>query len=155
MQGAWTFWRQYVSTVPFLNAGLQGLYRTARAVGKGSDQRAAVLAKMGAFVVTPTIGIYLLNKDNPNYWNQSQQIRDLNFMLPIGNNNWVKIPKPFEFGAISTIIESGLDDLYKRGNADAFFDTAWTVMKAQTRLSVVPQVISPLINASLNSTYFG
>lgn len=155
MQGAWTFWRQYVSTVPFLNAGLQGLYRTARAVGKGSDQRAAVLAKMGAFVVTPTIGIYLLNKDNPNYWNQSQQIRDLNFMLPIGNNNWVKIPKPFEFGAISTIIESGLDDLYKRGNADAFFDTAWTVMKAQTRLSVVPQVISPLINASLNRTYFG
>jgi len=92
MQGAWTFWRQYVSTVPFLNAGLQGLYRTARAIGKGSDQKAAVWTKMSAFVVTPTIGIYLLNKDNPNYWNQSQQIRDLNFMLPIGNDNWLKIP---------------------------------------------------------------
>ena len=155
MQGAWTFWRQYVSTVPFLNAGLQGLYRTARAIGKGSDQKAAVWTKMSAFVVTPTIGIYLLNKDNPNYWNQSQQIRDLNFMLPIGNDNWLKIPKPFEFGAISTIIESSLDDLYKRGDADSFFDTAWTVLKAQTRLSVVPQVISPLLNASFNRTYFG
>ena len=155
MHGASNAWRQYVSTVPFLNAGLQGLFRTTRALTPGSGQVAATYAKMAAFVGTPTLTMYLINKDNPNYWKQSQQVRDLNFMLPIGDDNWVKIPKPFEFGAVATIAESFLDTVYRTGNADKFFNTAWTVIKAQTRLSVVPQVLSPVINSAFNKTYFG
>ena len=155
MQGAWNFWRQYVSTVPFLNAGLQGLFRTARALTPGSEQVASTVAKITAFAGTPTLLFYYMNKDNPDYYKQSQQVRDLNFMIPLGEGNWLKIPKPFEFGAISTIAENFLDTLYKTGNADKFFDTAWTVLKAQTRLSVVPQVLSPIVNSAFNKTYFG
>jgi hypothetical protein len=160
MQGAWNFWRQYVSTVPFLNAGLQGLFRTARALTPGSGQVASTYAKIMTFIGTPTVLFYLINKDNPEYYKQSQQVRDLNFMLPgkyvgLKENDWVKIPKPFEFGAISTIAENFFDMINKTGNADRFFATAWTVLKAQTRLSVVPQVFSPIINSAFNKTYFG
>jgi len=155
MQGAWNFWRQYVSTVPFLNAGLQGLFRTARALTPGSGQVSSTIAKISAFVGTPTLAFYIMNKDNPDYYKQSQQVRDLNFMIPLEGGNWLKIPKPFELGAISTILENFLDTLNKTGNADKFFTTAWTVLKAQTRLSVVPQVFSPIINSSFNKTYFG
>ena len=42
--------------------------------------------------------------------------------------------------------ENFFDMLNKTGNADKFFATTWTVLKAQTRLSVVPQVFSPIIN---------
>jgi len=155
MHGEANWFRQYTSTVPFLNAGLQGLYRTGRAFGKGSTERTAVMTKMGLVVGTPTLTMFLLNKDDKNYWNQSQQVRDLNFMIPLGNNNWLKIAKPFEFGAVATIAESLLKTLYDTGNADAFFNTAWTVLKAQTRLSVVPQVLSPMVNTALNKTFFG
>ena len=155
MQGAWNFWRQYVSTVPFLNAGLQGLFRTARALTPGSGQVASTIAKLTTFVGTPTALFYIMNKDNPDYYKQSQQVRDLNFMIPLEGGNWLKIPKPFEFGAVSTIAENFFDMLNKTGNADKFFATTWTVLKAQTRLSVVPQVFSPIINSAFNRTYFG
>jgi len=155
MHGANNFWRQYVSTVPFLNAGLQGIYRTARALGRGSDQRAAVLSKLSIFIGTPTLLLYGMNRNNPNYWNQSQQIRDLNFMIPLSDGGWLKIPKPFEFGAIGTIFEGALEMVDKTGNADSFFETAWTVLKHQTRLSVVPQVAAPIWNSYLNQTFFG
>jgi hypothetical protein len=39
--------------------------------------------------------------------------------------------------------------------ADDFFLTAWTVLKNQARLSVVPQVVSPLLNTAFNKTFFG
>ena len=155
MHGEANWFRQYTSTVPFLNAGLQGLYRTGRAFGKGSTERTAVMSKMALVVGVPTLTMFLLNKDDKNYWNQSQQVRDLNFMIPLGNNNWLKIAKPFEFGAAGTIFESLLKTLYDTGNADAFFNTAWTVIKQQTRLSAVPQVISPLVNTALNRNFFG
>ena len=54
-----------------------------------------------------------MNRDNPDYWNQSQQIRDTNYLIPREAGGWWKIPKPFEFGAIGTIFESGLAEIEK------------------------------------------
>ena len=153
MHGANHIFRQYTSTVPFLNAGLQGLYRTARALN--SSQRTAVVAKLGAFVVAPTTILYAINRNNPDYWKQSQQIRDLNFMLPLGGNNWLKFPKPFEFGAIGTIAESTLELFDKTGKHESFFDTLYHVIKHQTRLSWMPQVAAPIYQQYVNKNFFG
>ena len=161
MHGANNFFRNYVSTVPFLNAGLQGIWRTVRAVGPGSTQRNAVIAKTIAYVGIPTAVLYSMNRDNPDYWNQSQQIRDTNYLIPREAGGWWKIPKPFEFGAIGTIFESGLAEIEKTafGNdkikTDSFFATLWTVAKDQLRLSYMPQVVSPIWNSYLNKTFFG
>ena len=162
MHGANNFFRQYVSTVPFLNAGLQGIYRTVRAVGPGSHQRAAVASKLVAYVGVPTAILYSLNRKNPEYWNQSQQIRDTNYLISLGKGKgWLKIPKPFEFGAFGTVAESLLAEgdsyLFKNdtAKADSFFDTLWVVMKDQLRLSYMPQVVSPVWNTYLNQTFFG
>ena len=161
MHGANNFFRQYVSTVPFLNAGLQGIYRTVRAIHPSSHQKAAVVAKLTAYVGVPTAVLYTINRDNPDYWNQSQQIRDTNYLIPRAEGGWWKVPKPFEFGAIGTLFEAGLANFEKRilGNdkvkVDAFFATLWTVSKDQLRLSYVPQVVSPAWNAYANKTFFG
>ena len=161
MHGANQFFRQYVSTVPFLNAGLQGIYRTVRALGPGSHQRAAVLTKLTAYVGVPTAVLYSMNRNNPDYWNQSQQIRDTNYLLPRAQGGWWKIPKPFEFGAVGTLFESALANIEKNGfgndkiKTDKFFATLWTVSKEQLRLSYVPQVFAPAWNAYANKTFFG
>jgi hypothetical protein len=154
MHGANQFFRNYTSMVPFLNAGIQGIYRTVRAI-KSPAERAAVGAKIAAFVGTPTLLLYILNRDDPNYKNTAQQIRDLNYMIPIGDGNFIKIPKPFEFGAIGTILTSMFETFDGTKEADDFFLTAWTVLKNQARLSVVPQVVSPLVNTAFNKTFFG
>ena len=163
MHGANHTFRTYVSTVPFMNAGLQGLYRTVRAVSgrekniiTGSTQRALVVSKITSFVVVPTIALYTLNRDNPDYWNQSQQIRDTNFMLSLGKEKgWIKIPKPFDFGAIATLSENVLSQFDGTAKADPFFATVWTILKDLTRISFIPQVISPLVNTRLNQNFFG
>ena len=153
MHGANHIFRQYTSTVPFLNAGLQGLYRTARALN--SSQRTAVVTKLGAFVVAPTTILYAINRNNPDYWKQSQQIRDLNFMLPLGGNNWLKLPKPFEFGAVGTLAESTLEFFDKTGKHESFWDTLYHVVKHQTRLSWMPQVVAPIYQQYVNKNFFG
>ena len=158
MHGANNFFRQYVSTVPFLNAGLQGIYRTVRAVGPGSAQRTAVVSKLIAYVGVPTALLYSMNRKNPDYWNQSQQIRDTNYMIALGEGKgWIKIPKPFEFGAFGTLAESLFAewDTNKNIKSDPFFNTLWVVMKDQLRLSYMPQVVSPIWNSYLNKTFFG
>ena len=77
-------------------------------------------------------------------------------MLSLGKGKgWIKIPKPFDFGAISTITESALSQFDGTAKADSFFATFWTVLKDMTRISAVPQVIAPLINTRLNQTFFG
>ena len=154
MHGANQFFRNYTSMVPFLNAGIQGIYRTVRAI-KNPAERAAVSAKIAAFVGTPTLLLYILNRGDENYKNTAQQIRDLNYMIPIGDGNFIKIPKPFEFGAIGTILTSMFETFDGDKEADDFFLTAWTVLKNQARLSVVPQVVSPLLNTAFNKTFFG
>jgi len=158
MHGANNFFRQYVSTVPFLNAGLQGIYRTVRAF-KGATQaeKALITTKIMAYVGLPTMTLYAMNRNNPDYWNLSQQVRDTNYMIPLGEGNWIKIPKPFEFGAVGTIMEAALTEFDTGDNvkADAFYLTMWTVLKDQLRLSYAPQVVSPIWNAYMNKTFFG
>ena len=155
MHGASANWRNYVGTVPFLNAGIQGLFRTARALTPGSGQVAAVSAKMAAYVGGPTLMFYAMNRNNPDYWNQSQEVRDMNYMLPLGEGNWLKLPKAFEFGAIGTILENFLVAADKDGNYDKFLNTSFYVVKNQLRLSFLPQVIAPLYNARNNENFFG
>ena len=155
MHGANHTFRTYVSTVPFMNAGLQGMYRTVRALGPGAENRAVVLSKIGLFVGVPTAIMYSMNRSNPDYWNQSQQIRDLNYLIPLGDNNWIKIPKPFEFGAMGTLFESVLSQFDETGKADSFFETLWTVSKQQARLSFMPQIVAPVWNSYMNKTFFG
>ena len=158
MHGANQFFRQYVSTVPFLNAGLQGIYRTVRAFkGTSNAEKALVTTKIMAYVGLPTMTLYAMNRNNPDYWNLSQQIRDTNYMIPLDGGNWIKIPKPFEFGAVGTIMEAALSEFDDNENvkADAFYLTMWTVLKDQLRLSVTPQVVSPIWNAYMNKTFFG
>ena len=156
MHGANQFFRNYTSMVPFLNAGIQGIYRTVRALkNEGPKVRAAVLSKISTFVAAPTIMFYILNRNDENYKNTAQQIRDLNYMIPIGDGNFIKIPKPFEFGAIGTILTSFLETLDNEKDADEFFLTTWTILKQQARLSYVPQLVAPIYNTALNKTFFG
>ena len=154
MHGASQLFRHYTSTVPFLNAGLQGVYRTVRGLSNPAE-RWAIIGKFTAFSLTPSLFFYGLNRNDEGYFNVAKQIRDTNYLIPKGDGSYFKIPKPFEFGAVATIITDLFETIDRTGDMDKFFNTSYMIAKNQFRFSTYPQIISPFMNAKANKTFYG
>lgn len=92
--------------VPYFNAGLQGADRTIRQI-KAHPVKTTVRA--AATVFLPTLLVYLINKDNPNWEDVKDGVKDNYYLLPnyagpIDINGYpetfIRIPKSREFGAL-------------------------------------------------------
>ena len=92
--------------VPFWNARVQGLTRLYEAF---RDNFARTTAMIGAYVVIPTLGFYMLNKDDPDYKEQPDWLKQAYYYFKIGDKPY-RFPKPFEVGTlVSSIVEKTLD----------------------------------------------
>lgn len=80
----------------FWNARLQGYDRLFRAV-KAHPVR--TLARTFAGITLPSVALYYVNRDDPEYWELPQWQRDLFWCVKI-SGHWVRIPKPFELGVV-------------------------------------------------------
>lgn len=104
----------------FLNATIQGgdkLRRTWQEDPLGATIRANL------FITIPTIALWYMNKDNPEYQELPQYVKDTYWIIPAGDH-LVKIPKPFELGVLyGTSVERMLqwmDDKEKGRNSIGF-----------------------------------
>lgn len=104
----------------FLNATIQGgdkLRRTWQEDPLGATIRANL------FITIPTIALWYMNKDNPEYQELPQYVKDTYWIIPAGDH-LVKIPKPFELGVLyGTSVERMLqwmDDKEKGRNGIGF-----------------------------------
>ena len=113
MHGAAGPVRFMAKTVPFVNARIQGLYKIARAAEANPS---SVLAK-GALLTGASMALWAHNysdKDETGaYWYRELPLQDkllwYHFRIP-GTNSIMRLPKPFEIGALfSTIPELMLD----------------------------------------------
>jgi len=92
--------------VPFWNARVQGLTRLYEAF---RDQPGRTTAMIGAYVVIPTLGFYMLNKDDPDYKEQPEWLKQAYYYFKIGDKPY-RFPKPFEVGTlVSSMVEKTLD----------------------------------------------
>lgn len=82
--------------VAFFNAAVQGADKLRR-VWKEDPVGASVRATL--FVTIPTVALWQLNKDNPEYQELPQYVKDTYWILPSGDH-LIKIPKPFELGVL-------------------------------------------------------
>lgn len=90
--------------VAFWNAKLQGNYRLYQNL-KDPQTRWQTMAKGFAWVTVPTITLFLMNKDNEDYWDRPQWERDIFWLIPrgkdeFGHTKFLRIPKPFEIGLV-------------------------------------------------------
>lgn len=92
--------------VPYFNAGLQGADRTLRQI-KAHPVKTTVRA--AATVFLPTLLVYLINKDNPNWEDVKDGVKDNYYLLPNYAGpidiygypeTFIRIPKSREFGAL-------------------------------------------------------
>jgi hypothetical protein len=101
--GANRFLTGYIRTVPFLNAMIQSQDRVFREaiVTKKYDGNPAGLA-MKAFmgITIPTLILYLVNKDDEDYKAIPDWEKRTNWHIKIGDNQFVKIPRPYDVGFV-------------------------------------------------------
>lgn len=104
--GNWT--KAAEPIVPYLNAGVQGLDKLYQTV-KDPKKFVKALAAGGIGITAPTIALFMVNKDNPNYQGLDNRTKDNYFLIPnaLGekdeNGNpetFIKIPKARELGVL-------------------------------------------------------
>ena len=113
MRGSNKFLKSLSRNTMFLNAGLQGLYRTGRLAAEGTAKdRARVAVTIASTIVAPEIYLYFKNRDIPEYQQLDARIRQLNYVIPtyekgIGGNDvfdgFIFIPKPYDLGVFANL----------------------------------------------------
>jgi hypothetical protein len=125
MHGSNAFLNAVNRNTMFLNASLQGLYRTGRTFG---EQPARAAALVTTTIVAPSIALYHLNSKHPEYSLVPNQVKQLNYLIPnytIDENGkrildkdlpFYLVPKPYDLGIFANVAEGIIDGLYKKSD---------------------------------------
>lgn len=143
--------RALAQVLPFFNARLQGMDRLVR--GAAADPRRF-------WAVAGTIGmasalLYLIQGDDDEYQALPDYVRDTYWPVKMGGV-WAYIPKPFEVGALGTVVER-FTELMLAGNdyqARDFRDSMVGILTNTLAMNPVPQIIKPAGEAWFNYDMF-
>ena len=115
MRGSSVKLRSLSKNTMFLNAGLQGLYRTGRLAFEGTAKdKARVASTIAATIIAPEVYLYFKNRDIPQYQRLDERIRQLNYVIPTYKtvdgkevfDGFFYIPKPYDLGVFANITVS-------------------------------------------------
>ena len=103
--------KNLAAMTPFWNAKVQGWDKLARMM---KDPKTYPLA--AGMLTAPTVALWSINKDNPEYWERPVYERNLFWLIPKsvvgedGEKGFYRIPKPFELGFMfASLPERALD----------------------------------------------
>ena len=137
--------------VPFWNARVQGLTRVYEAF---RDQPGRTSAMIGAYIVIPTLGFYMLNKDDKDYKEEPNWIKQNYWYFKIDDKPY-RFPKPFEVGTlVSSVIEKTLD--WVRTNEPQEFNNfakQFFINNAKG-FNPMPTVVRPIVENFMNYSFF-
>jgi hypothetical protein len=91
------------TVIPYLNAAVQGLdktYRTFISPSATAAEKTVAGVKAFSAITLPSIALFAVNHDNPDYQKLSNYVKDTNFLIPKGDGTFYKIPKSRELGVI-------------------------------------------------------
>ncbi len=148
-----------ISTVPFMNARLQGMYKLGRA-GYSKENRANFLL-MGSMFALASLGLAAMNEDDERYQEETDVSKDnyihiyLDKFLPkealiaAGIDKWtedfhIALPKPFEIGAVFMTIPERMYNVYKgTQQAKDLRDSVWGIVGTTFKMHPVEMIPYP------------
>ena len=148
-----------ISTVPFMNARLQGMYKLGRA-GFSKENRANFLL-MGSMFALASLGLAAMNEDDERYQEETDVSKDnyihiyLDKFLPkealiaAGIDKWtenfhIALPKPFEIGAVFMTIPERMYNVYKgTQQAKDLRDSVWGIVGTTFKMHPVEMIPYP------------
>lgn len=157
MSGAFTSVRFLTQVVPFLNARLQGLYK----LGKGAKEdkaRFAIVMATTALAGLAMMGYASGDDDRWKRWKKREQWdKDNYWMFSFGDVDY-RIPKPFEIGAMATLVERGFETAFMLGDEkNKWSKFGYAVLKIasdQLSMNPVPQLVKPILDIYANKDSF-
>jgi hypothetical protein len=132
------------SVIPYFNAAVQGLdktWRTFISPSATAAEKTAAGVKAFASVTIPSIIMFSINHDDPNYQKVSNYIKDTNFLIPKGDGTFIKIPKPRELGVVFGSDVERVLRMWADQDPNAFKDfttTIWDNFKPPVRTIAAP-----------------
>ena len=111
--------------IPFFNPMLQGIYRSGKAVAEDSYKGVPMINRVGARLVsmsliTSTIEytMAMAGGYDDELDAQPAYLKDMFWNFKVAPDFWLRIPKPFEMGMLSSGITRGIS--FAKGNEKAF-----------------------------------
>jgi hypothetical protein len=138
--------------VPFMNARAQGLYKLGR--GAAEDPKRFALAIGGT--VLATIALTLAYRGDKDWERRDEWARDNFWWFKIGDTAF-QIPKPFEIGALATVVDRALEaalDGLKPTDRERFLARLGPIIGGQLSMNPIPQAVFPAIELWANKDMF-
>lgn len=137
-------------TVMFLRPAVVSMDRLYR--GVAHDPNRASIGMKTAMIALSSVGLYLLNRDDPRYADLPDWDRDSNWHFFVGNQHF-RYPKIWEVGAVASSAERTVEKLIQ--NEPAGLGKDFTRIVGNTfNLNFIPQVVAPLYEQATNRNNF-
>ncbi|AUR96762.1 N-6 adenine-specific DNA methylase [Vibrio phage 1.232.O._10N.261.51.E11] len=137
-----------IGTVPFLNARVQGLDR----LYQGAKANPASFVLRGTLLTAATFALMAMNDDREEYWALNEHERDTYWHAWVDGVH-IRIPKPFEVGAIFGTIPERVYEAATR-EEKVFLDRMGNMFMNTFSMNPVPQAFSPIVEQVANRSFF-
>lgn len=156
--GKWGTWGKVLNStfVPFFNPAVQGTSKFVRMFQetKGVKQWTKLVIKAAALGIAPSIINSMLYDDDDEFDKIHNRDKDINFLLKIGDDQWVKIPK----GRVLSLFGNAAQRTLRTIKDE---EDAWAGFISTSADSILPMnpftnnIVSPLLGAKFNTTWYG
>lgn len=150
--GSFAAVRALTQVVPFMNARLQGLYK----LGRGARANPLRFSTVTGIIGLASALLYLMQADDDDYKDLPDWVRDTYWPIKLPTGHWVYIPKPFEIGALGSVVERGTELAFGGSDYEAkdFRRTLASIIANQLSMNPTPQAIKPAVEAFFNYDTF-
>ena len=137
-------------TVMFLRPAVVSIDRLAR--GVAHDPNKAAIGAKTAMLALASVGLYLLNRDDPRYQALPDWDRDANWHFFVGDQHF-RYPKIWEIGAVASLAERSTEKIMQEDPQGLGKDFA-RIIGHTFNLNLMPQIIAPVYEQAANRNRF-
>ncbi len=137
-------------TVMFLRPAVVSMDRLYR--GIAHDPNRAAIGIKTAMIAMSSVGLYLLNRDDPRYADLPDWDRDSHWHFFVGDQHF-RYPKIWEIGAVASSAERTVERLMEGDPAGLGKDFA-RIIRNTFSLNLMPQILAPIYEQGANKNSF-
>lgn len=139
------------ATTAFWNAKVQGWDKLARLL-----KSPKTWAQGAAMITAPSVALWAVNKDNPEYWQRPQWERNLFWLIPKDGGGFWRMPKPFEVGYLFASIPERILDYAHEKDPEALAVAMRDMLStaADGSVPLLPTAAQPLVENTANYSFF-
>lgn len=150
MRGDYKAMQWLITTVPFMNARVQGLYRLAR----GARDNPQAFAMRGLILMAVSVALLAANDDDERYDQLPEWDKDVYWHVFVGDEHF-RIPKPFEVGLMfATLPERMIRFATGQDSSRVVWQQLKTAVLDTLAFNPVPQLVKPILEQYANRNSF-